>query len=596
MKKNASVITALLCSLYFTGPAMAQSPVFDWAVTAGGSGMDYAHTVAVDPAGNVYSAGFFNGTVDFDNGPAVHNLASNGSSDIFVMKTGPNGNFIWAKSIGSSGIDLVNSIAVSPGGYLYLTGYFYGQVDFDPGPGIDTLTNADHPCNTEIYILKLDTAGNHVWARSVRGVVSICTDATDVGYAIQLDQQENVYLTGFFRGHADFDPAPADSFMLTVNGPVYSEDIFVLKLDSSGHFRFAKQIGCTLGDVGYAAHVSSAGEIYITGLYGCPVDFDPGQNVSMINNFGNWDMFLLKLDTAGNYNWAFGIGGSGDDRGYGLTTDAAGNVYVTGHYTGTVDFDPSAGICNLVAPSGQRGIFLLKVGPQGNLIWAKGIAGAGGGERSGTAVHVGINNHVFVTGYFTETIDFDPSPLPADTLFLTAPGTWTNTDAFLLETDTAGDFIWAGSFGSTGADRGKAVATDGSGNIYSAGYFAGTVDFDPGPGITAFTGNGNNDAYLLKLAPPSVPSSGSAQAETTLQARLAPNPSGSSALLLADLSLPDALQVLITDLSGKKIRTIEAPAEILHRICLPAELAPGIYFVTVTGKSCGTKTVKWIRQ
>ena len=149
-----------------------------WARQMGGSpppnyvpgtpGM-WASGVAVDGSGNVYTTGYFTGTVgtvDFDPGAGVFNLTSTGRSDIFVSKLDSAGNFVWVRQMGGSAAG--NDVAVDGSGNVYTTGSFSGTADFDPGAGVFNLTSAGGP----VFVSKLDSAGNFVWARQMGGTSS----------------------------------------------------------------------------------------------------------------------------------------------------------------------------------------------------------------------------------------------------------------------------------------------------------------------------------------------------------------------------------------------------------------------------------------
>lgn len=183
----------------------------------GGTGEDIAHAVTVDASGNVFTTGFFNGTVDFDPGTGTFNLTSAGFDDIFISKLDSSGNFIWAKQIGNTLNDYSYSIALDSAVNIYTTGYFRGTTDFDPGPGIHNLTVVG---GSDIFICKLDSSGNFIWANGFGS-----TDY-DLGYSIALDAGANVYSTGYFLLTADFDPGPG-SYNMTSAGMT---DVFILKL------------------------------------------------------------------------------------------------------------------------------------------------------------------------------------------------------------------------------------------------------------------------------------------------------------------------------------------------------------------------------
>lgn len=211
----------------------AQAPAVSWSNIAGSTGIDVENAVVSDAAGNTYHTGQFNGTVDFDPGAGNTSTASAGSGDVFIWKLDPSGALIWIKTIGSTGNDLGTSIQRDATGNLYIAGSFNGTVDFDPDPvGNTSLTSAG---GADGFILKLDPTGNFLWARNVGGT------AGDGIQKLSLDNSGDIYATGPFNGTADMDPG-ASTFDLVSAGV---NDVFVLKLDASGNFIWAKGIGGT---------------------------------------------------------------------------------------------------------------------------------------------------------------------------------------------------------------------------------------------------------------------------------------------------------------------------------------------------------------
>lgn len=593
MKFTASSLTGVLIILMSLGfqNINAQQPLLAWATNAGGTGTDNGTALSIDEEGNVYTTGYYTGTVDFDPGPAVVQLPGHGGVDIFITKTDPNGNLVWARGIGGSGGDAAFSIKVTRSGYVYVTGYFCSVVDFDPGPGIDTMRNADDPCNTELFVLKLDSAGNYQWAKAIRSVVQICTDVTDVGYALDTDQDDNVYVTGYFRGTADFDPSVSSAYTLTASGTNLVGDIYILKLNAAGGFCWVNRIGEPLSDAGYALHVSDSGFVYVCGLYGAPTDFDPGAGTDTLPAFGNWDMFILKLDSAGNHIWAKGIGGSTDDRAFGITSDTHGNVLVTGFYSSTVDFNPGPAVNNLASNPSSNSVFILKLDPAGNYIWAKGIVGAGGGEISGTSIVTNRNGEIFTTGYFSGTADFDVSTLPADTFMFTAPGVWWATDSYVAKYDSLGNFIWAFQIGGANVDRGKGITVDTAGNIWSTGYFgSGNVDFDPTTGTFIQAGSGTSNVYVQKIY------EGLASGAITFQSEphllLYPNPGETHSLFTIETAPENKIdRVRISDATGRLISDVDLSSETVYHFYVSD---PGVYFMSVIGADGSIKTYSLI--
>jgi len=262
---------------------------FAWVKQIGGSNSDDGLSVTLDASGNIYTTGFFNGTVDFDPGVANSSIAGNGAYEIFVLKLDVSGNFVWAKSFGGSGMDEGKSIKVDASGNVYTTGFFSGVSDFDPGPLTYTL---DAGTGLDIFISKLDASGNFVWAKQMVGSSS-CE-----GNSISLDNAGNIYATGYFAGTVDFDPGAGTYTLL----PAASMDIYVLKLNPSGNMVWAKQLGGTLNDIGNDIFVSSAGVIYCTGGFQGTGDFDPEAPVFNLvaASTNNHDVFVNKINELPN--------------------------------------------------------------------------------------------------------------------------------------------------------------------------------------------------------------------------------------------------------------------------------------------------------
>ncbi|MCG8576664.1 MAG: hypothetical protein MI810_17430, partial [Flavobacteriales bacterium] len=134
---------------------------FDWVASSGAIGWDKAYSITTDADGNTYTTGHFQGTVDFDPGSGEYDLASAGENDVFVQKLDADGNFVWALSFGGLFADRGRSIATDASGNVYLTGFFDGTVDFDPGSGDFDLTSEG---DRDVFLQKLDASGNFEWA------------------------------------------------------------------------------------------------------------------------------------------------------------------------------------------------------------------------------------------------------------------------------------------------------------------------------------------------------------------------------------------------------------------------------------------------
>ncbi len=452
---------------------------FGWARTWGGSLSDVVWGVATDGAGNVYLTGQFTGTADFEPGGGDPHT-SKGWYDAFLSKFDSLGNFEWARTWGASGWDGGKGVAADGLGNVYVTGYFRGTVDFDPGSG-DPHTSNGGP---DVYLSKFDSSGNFEWARTWGG------SSGDYGSGVASDDSGNVCVTGYFRGTVDFDPDGGDPH--TSNG---DWDVFLSKFDSLGNFKWARTWGGSeYRDWGNGVTADSYGSVYVTGEFWGTVDFDPGGGDPHTSK-GYQDVFLSKFDSLGNYEWARTWGASGADMGRGVAADGSGNVYVTGWFGVTVDFDPSGGDPH--TSNGHYDVFLSKFDSSGSFEWARTWGGLVDDRSYGVAVD-GSGN-IYVTGYFHYIADFDPGGGDQHT----SNGEY---DVFLSKFDLSGNFEWAQTWGGVGVDWGVGVAPDASGDVYVTGFFTDTVDFAPtdppcnaDPDVHTF--NANLDAFLTKHLP-----------------------------------------------------------------------------------------------
>lgn len=391
--------------------------------------------------------------------------------------------FQWAKSIGGTGSDYGYSIAIDGSGNVYTIGTFQGTTDLDPGAGIFNLISAGAD---DIFISKIDSSGNFIWGKGVGGA------SADNGKSIALDSLGNLYATGWFKDTVDFDPGAG---VYNLSSSFSNDNLFILKLDGSGNFVWVKSISDTLNSYGLSVTVDVSGNVYSAGGFEGTADFDPGAGVFTLSALtGSYDIFISKLDPSGNFIWAKNMGGVGIASANAVKTDAAGNVYSTGVFEGTVDYDPGAGVVYLTADSGSYNVFISKLDSSGNFAWAKRIGGTPLWDCLANALAIDTSGNVYSTGSFQLIADFDPGP---GTYNLTAPSYGA---LFISKLDSSGNFVWAKSIeGTGGTDRGNAICLDSANNIYTTGLFLGTTDFDPNAGVVNLTSKGSLDIFVLKL-------------------------------------------------------------------------------------------------
>lgn len=289
-----------------------------------------------------------------------------------------------------------------------------------------------------------------LWATAAGG-----TDFDD-GNSITADDNGNVYVTGYFQ-------SPTITFGTTTLTNTGSFDIFIAKYDPNGNVLWAKSAGGSADDVGQGITTDSDGNVLITGYFYSPsITFETTTltNASMGAN----DIFVVKYDTDGNVLWAKKEGGTYYDFGKSISTDANGNVFVTGNFSS--DFMTVGN--DTLTNNSMFGwdIFILKYDANGNVLWADGAGGTGGEYSNNIATNQ--NGDVCITGYF-----YGPSITFQTTTLNNSGQPNMDSDLFVVKYDANGNVVWATSEGAANNDVAKSITTDANGNIFVAGYFKG---------------------------------------------------------------------------------------------------------------------------
>ena len=207
--------------------------------------------------------------------------------------------------------------------------------------------------------------------------------------------------------------------------------------------------------------MDSSGNVYTTGYFFFDVDFDPGAGSTELTSAGSNDVFVSKLDPLGNFVWAKRFGGPSSQVSFSIAVDDSGNVYTTGYFQGTADFDPGSGTSNLTSV-GSEDVFVSKLNSVGNFVWAKSFGGIG------YSVAVDSSGNVYTTGYFAGTEDFDPGAGTSNILSL-GPGSGGN-GRLSSSTTPAGAGGAGGLYGGGGGGGGEGATTGtGSGGAGGAG-------------------------------------------------------------------------------------------------------------------------------
>ena len=450
----------------------AQTPNWQWAKSAGGTGSAFGLIVSTDAIGNVFMTGYFKSpTITF----GTTTLTNAGSNDIFIVKYDATGNVLWAKSVGGAYDERGQSVSTDASGNVFMTGYFISPtISF----GTTTLTNT-YASNlySDFFIVKYDTSGNVLWAKSAEGAYD------DSGQSVSTDASGNVFITGIYY-------SPTITFgttTLTKANPTSNySDIFIVKYDASGNMLWATSAEDGLfNDDGRSLSTDASGNVFIAGYFASPtITFG---TTTLTNTNSSWDIFIVKYDSSGNVLWAKSAGGTAYDIGNSVSTDAIGNVFMTGiYYSPTITF----GITTLTNANNVADIFIVKYDASGNVLWAKSAEGTWYDLSYGVCTDV-IGN-VFITGaFYSPTITFGTTTL-------------TNVNAandiFIVKYDASGNVLWAKSAGGTGYDEGYAVSTDASGNVFLTGNFGSpNINFGTTTLTNTDTTGSFRDIFIAKL-------------------------------------------------------------------------------------------------
>ncbi|HQW23270.1 MAG TPA: SBBP repeat-containing protein, partial [Bacteroidia bacterium] len=430
--------------------------------------------------------------------------------------------FKWAKSGVSQGYDYGNAITSDDSGNVYVTGQLEFRCDF--GGGVAYTTAGKH----DILLGKYATDGTLKWVKRAGGV------GGDVGWGIGVDRVGNIYSTGEFEGTAGW--GPGDS--MTVWG---SNDIYLTKHSNSGQLIWAKKFGYTSDDKARALVVDRDGNIYLTGYFSGTARFGSIN----VTSSGNNDVFIAKIDSAGDPQWVRKGGGSREDRGRGVALDRQGNVFITGTFTQSANFSGTT-----LNSQGKNSLFVTKYDNNGNFQWAKG-AGTCCDTTRGNAISVDLNGDAYIAGYFKDNTTIGSNSFTAfgssdifvakyngsngnviwskqaggpyedlafacafDTvknqLYVTGQvddhgnfgsiyvGSAGNRDVVIAAYDANGTELWARPGGGNQRDAGQAITYDTLGNIYTTGFFNDTASF----GTTVLQGYPLADFFVAKMAPP----------------------------------------------------------------------------------------------
>lgn len=458
-------------------------------------GDDWAYDVDHDHNGNYVAVGSFRGSIDFDDGPGVSRLTSPENEAGWVAKYHPYGGLDWAvkfeDTIGYfSNFVKMEHVTINDSGAMWITGRFKGVVDFDPSPWGTTYISSSSisPSFSDFsnFVICLNREGILVFAK-IFGIGGSC---------FIYDIKMNPYHKGpVFSGWAMGGWVQLDftNYSNSVQCNNYSNDFFVVQLDSGGSYKWGGLVGGSDSDRAFSLATDSTGNVYVSGDFNNTVDFDFSPATYPVSSggvFGGTAGFLVSYDSIGNFRWVNSyndITSPRDNLIAAITSDGDGNLYAAGTFRDSLDLNPGAS-GGMVYGNNRDDMFLLALDSTGAYRWGYSF----GGEFHEIVGDIGVGDSaVYLVGTYTDTTDFDPGP-GLDTLISDG---WRST--FISTFDTSGNYLGAGNFRG-GAYSSLSVYEK---EVVTVGQYFWRGDFDPGPGIVEGESYGAGDIYILHLGP-----------------------------------------------------------------------------------------------
>lgn len=463
--------------------------------------------------------------------------------------------YVWSSKIGDSTSNQAvhpKEVVIDSHNNKFICGFFSGTHDFDPGPGVHQMSSIINTSASTIYVVKLDSLNNFVWANSYGTTGSIWN------YGFVVDSAGSVYTYGYYQGYLDYDPQNSTG---SVTSEGWDYDSYMHKLDPNGNFEWIKSWGSypmdgiqkmhidedqnfyalgffsdsTDADPGpgtYMLHESTPGgygyyiakfdpdfnllwtkqyespgviqplqmtleaadEITITGRYLGVMDFDMGAGTDSDTAY-YYDMFTHVIDRSGNHKWHHSIEGPDIEMNWACVVDSEKNRYILGSFQSTMDFNPG-GTPNVIEFTPQSpnysDSYIMKLDSLGNQLWTKAIQGMGNNEAQGLKME---SDQLIVFGQVDSRTDIDPN----SGLIMIAPPYMVNSLVFIEKLDSNANVLWHEEFLCNSTFYINDFEIDKNNDYFIMGYLSGHVDIDPGPNVIQLSHNLSNTATYMAI-------------------------------------------------------------------------------------------------
>ena len=409
--------------------------------------------------------------------------------DMYIQKLHPDGSLDWVKQVSNNWYIQPRGLVQDDNGDLVITGYFGDSTDFDPGPGVHLEVTQN---GDELFVLKLDSNGVFDWVSVTR---SLGPSSSIWSEDMVLDDNHNILVSGYYSSQVDVDPGPG-SWILDHNSAIPSQnsDCYVWKLDAQGNIVWAAEIAKSNSNTSeiYGIEVDELGNVYSFGYYFGMADFDPGPDSLILHTTGAANFFLHKMDSSGEFLWVKQNQGNGECFARGLTMGPSHELYGLGGYTGRPDMDPGPGISQLPQPP-NGAMYVIKFDTSGTFHWARECLSTGYARRDG--ITTDNEGNVYAVAKMDGVLDLAPGiDLQLDTSVGFDPVVWVLS--------SSGDLIWGHLFNGPGPvnESFESISAGDSGQFVVTGSVSNNFDFDPSPNTAGIPYVGGQDAFTASYS------------------------------------------------------------------------------------------------
>ncbi|HTA45935.1 MAG TPA: SBBP repeat-containing protein, partial [Bryobacteraceae bacterium] len=451
-------------------------PILSYASYLGGNSDDVAYAVAMDGAGNSYTAGYTLSANFPATAGAYKSTAPGGSSDVFVAKYTSAGALVFSTYLGGGGADVAYGIAVDSAG-VYVTGSTT-SADFPTSAGVWQTSLKGSP---NAFVASLNAAGSALLYSTYLGGTG-----TEIAFGIAVDGSHEATVTGT-TSSANY-PTTTGAWQTSFGGG--NTDVFLTRLNAAGTaLVYSTLIGGSGDETGSGIAVDSLGNSYIAGYTGS-ANFPVTAGAAQPTSAGDYDAFATAVNTAGTAPiYSTFLGGTLEDYGYGIAVDANQNAYITG-VSASTNYPVTPGVIQQTEGGGYDAV-VTKLTAAGAIAWSTYIGGSG--DDFGRAIAVDSHGNSYITGD-TSSTNF---PLTPDATQTTNSADFTTFVTQLNSTGTA--LGYSTYLGGSGFETGSGIALDSTAAAWVVGYTV-SPDFPITSATAAQTAlGGGSDAFLAKV-------------------------------------------------------------------------------------------------